>query len=73
MTSGTSSRRRKSVASCVAISPAPTMPTFCTRRGFASGSSGGRFERRSTTVNAYADACACGGTSSSAIASSSAA
>ena len=36
-TTGTSSRRRKSVASCVAISPAPTMPTFCTLRGFASG------------------------------------
>ena len=41
-TTGTSSRRRKSVASCVAISPAPTIPTFCTRRGLASGSSGGR-------------------------------
>ena len=29
-------------------------------RGFASGRLGGRFDRRSTTVNAYADACACG-------------
>ena len=55
------------------MSPAPTMPTFCTVRGFASGRSGGRFERRSTTVNAYADACACGAVISSAIASSSAA
>jgi hypothetical protein len=32
--------------------PAPTIPTFCTRRGFASGSAGGFFDRRSTTVNA---------------------
>ena len=72
-TTGTSSRRRKSVASCVAISPAPTIPTFCTLRGCASGSSGGRFDRRSTTVNAYADACACGLTSRSTIACSSAA
>ena len=53
--------------------PAPTMPTFCTGRGFASGRFGGRFERRSTTVNAYADACACGAVISSAIACSSAA
>jgi hypothetical protein len=40
----------------VAIKPAPTMPTLLMRRGFVSGSAGGFFERRSTTVNAYADA-----------------
>ena len=37
ITIGTSSRRRNSVASWVAISPAPTTPTFWIRRGFASG------------------------------------
>ena len=33
--------------SMIAMKPgvAPTIPTFCTRRGFVSGSSGGRFER----------------------------
>ncbi len=57
-TTGTSSRRRNSVASCVAIRPAPTMPTFSTRRGIASGTPAPFFARRSTTVNAYAEACA---------------
>ena len=36
-TTGTSSRRRKSVASCVAIRPAPTTPTAWILRGCASG------------------------------------
>ena len=72
-TTGTSSLRTKSVASCVAIRPAPTMPTFCTRRGFTSGRPAPFFVRRSTTVNAYAEACACGDSISSAMACSSAA
>ena len=33
MTSGSSSRRTNSAASCRAIRPAPTMPTFLTLRG----------------------------------------
>ena len=37
ITRGTSRRRRNRVASCVAIRPAPTTPTFSIRRGFASG------------------------------------
>ena len=51
-TTGTSSRRRKSVASWVAIRPAPTTPTACTLRGCASGTPAGFLMRRSTTSNA---------------------
>ena len=52
ITSGTSSRRRNSVASWVAIRPAPTTPTFWIRRGFASGIPTPFLIRRSIRSNA---------------------
>ncbi len=61
------------MASCVAISPAPTMPTFWIRRGFAPSGTPAFFERRSTTVKAYTAARACGLVISSPSACSSAA
>ena len=49
---GTSSRRRKSVASCAAIRPAPTSPTLRIGRGAAAGRPGALLARRSTRSKA---------------------
>ena len=49
ITSGTPSRLRNSVASCVAMRPAPTMPIFSSLRGATSGTPTPFFARRSTT------------------------
>ena len=49
---GTSRRRRTSVASWAAIRPAPTIPTLRIGRGSASGLPGGFFARRSTRSKA---------------------
>ena len=73
-TTGTFSCRTNSIASCEAMSPAPTTPTLVTFRASAlSGAPAGRFARLLTRSNEYSEARSGSLISSSVSASSSAA